>query len=168
MFPCSSGATLTVLFVQNFTKRKVSMSKLSVVAKGAIIAILFALVLSSLPTASVLAAGNNGKLEEKWDQLVTNFDKQSVNHNSAHKWVENWLKTEKHATSSDKAEVRKHLSICNSALASAGSIVWSHAGFDASGKVIDKGLANKSIKDLAYYLRQHAGSIKNLQEHMGS
>ena len=39
---------------------------------------------------------------------------------------------------------------------------------DASGQVIDRGLATKSIKDLAYYLRQHAGSVKNLQEHMGN
>lgn len=142
------------------------MSKMSVVVKGTIIAILFALVLASFPTASVLAESNNEKTQDKWDQLVTNFDRQSINHNSAHKWVEHWLKTDKYATSSDKAEVRKHLSICNSALASAGAIVWSHAGFDASGKVIDRGLANKSIKDLAYYLRQHAGSIKNLREHM--
>jgi len=144
------------------------MSKMSVVAKGTIIAILLALVLSSFPTANVFAASKNGKLEEKWDQLVTNFDKQSVNHTSAHKWVERWLKTAKHATSSDKAEVQKHLTICNSALASAGAIIWSHPGFDASGKVVDKGLANRSIKDLANYLRQHAGSIKNLNEHMGN
>src|SRR5688572_29663328 len=119
LFQCYANGA----FVQKITnKRKVSMYKLSVVVKGTIVAILFALVLSSFPTASVFAASNTGKLEDKWDQLVTNFNRQSDTHNSAHKWVEHWLKTEKHATSSEKAEVRKHLSICNSALASAGAI----------------------------------------------
>jgi hypothetical protein len=140
------------------------MKKISLLTKGTIVAILLALVLSSFPTANALAKGDT-KLEEKWDQLVTNYNRQSVNHNGAHKWVANWLKSKQSA--SDKEEIQKHLSICNSALASAGSIVWKHAGFDSTGKVIDKGLARESIKDLAYYLRQHAGSIKNLREHMG-
>jgi hypothetical protein len=140
------------------------MSKMSVLAKGTIFAILIALVLSSFPTASVLARGNTTNLEKKWDQLVTTFNRQSMTHNSVHKWVDNWLKTHKNA--SERAEVRKHLSICNSAIASAQEVVWSRAGFNADGKVIDKALARKSIKDLSYYLRQHAGSVKNLQEHI--
>jgi hypothetical protein len=142
------------------------MKKMSLLTKGTIVAVLLALVLSSFPTVNALAKGDT-KLEEKWDQLVTNYNRQSVNHTSAHKWVDRWIKTDKKATASEKAEVRKHLSICNSALTSAGAIVARHAGFDASGEVIDKGLARESIKDLAYYLRQHAGSIKNLKEHMG-
>jgi hypothetical protein len=140
------------------------MKKVSVFANATILALLIALVLSSLPTASVFAKGNNTGLENKWDQLVTNFNRQSATHTSAHKWVEKWLKT-KHTTS-EKEEVQKHLDICNSALASAGSIVWRHAGFDANGKVVDRASAIKSIKDLSNYLRQHAGSIKNLREHM--
>ena len=141
------------------------MQKLSLLTKGTIIALLLALVLSSFPTAVALAKGDT-QLEKKWDQLVTNYNRQSVHHTSAHKWVENWLKTNKKATSSEKAEVRKHLSICNSAISSAGAIVARHAGFDADGTVIDKGLARESVKDLANYLRQHAGSIKNLREHI--
>lgn len=140
------------------------MQKMSLLAKGTIIAILLALVLSSFPTVSVLAKGNTQGLENKWDQLVTNYNRQSVTHNGAHNWVMNWLKS-KHSASS-KEEIQKHLSICNSALASAGTVVWRHAGFDSTGKVVDKALARQSIKDLANYLRQHAGSIKNLQEHM--
>jgi hypothetical protein len=142
------------------------MNKMSAFAKVTIVAILITLILSSFPMTSVVAKGNNENLENKWDQLVTNFDKQSRTHNSAHKWVENWLKS-KHSVS-DKEEVQKHLTICNSALASAGSIVWKHAGFDANGKVVDRGSAVKSIKDLSNYLRQHAGSIKNLREHMNN
>lgn len=140
------------------------MSKMSVLAKGIILAILIALVLSSFPTANVLAGSNTKDLEDKWDQLVTNYNKQSLTHNGAHRWVENWLKTHKNA--SERVEVKKHLSICNSALMSAQVIVSSRAGFDAKGKVIDRALALKSIKDLGYYLRQHAGSVKNLLEHM--
>jgi hypothetical protein len=140
------------------------MKATSVFVKFTVLAILMALVLSSFPSATALAAGNNNKLEDKWDQLITNFDRQSATHNSAHNWVENWLKS-KHSAS-DKQEVQKHLDICNSALASAGSIVSIHAGFDAKGKVVDRALAIKSIKDLSYYLQQHAGSIRNLRGHI--
>jgi hypothetical protein len=141
------------------------MSKMSVLAKGTVLAILIALVLSSFPTASVFAGSNTKNLEDKWDQLVTNFNKQSITHNGAHRWVENWLKTNKNTSASEKAEVRRHLSVCNSALMSAQVIVSSRAGFDAKGKVLDKALAIKSIKDLAYYLRQHASSVQNILEH---
>jgi hypothetical protein len=141
------------------------MQKMSLLAKCATIALLAALVLSSFPAVTVLAKGNNTNLENKWDQLVTNYNRQSINHNSAHNQVDHWFKTLKKG-SSDKAEVAKHLSTCNSAIVSAGAIVSSHAGFDADGKVVDKASAQKSAKDLAYYLRQHAGSLKNLQEHM--
>ena len=141
------------------------MQKMSVLAKCTVIALLVALVLSSFPTVAVLAKGNTENLENKWDQLVTNYNRQSINHNSAHNQVDHWFKTLKNR-SSDKAEVAKHLAICNSAIVSAGAIVSSHAGFDASGKVVDKASARKSIKDLSYYLRQHAGSLKDLQEHI--
>ena len=142
------------------------MQKMSVLTKCTVIALLVALVLSSFPTVAVLAKGNTENIENKWDQLVTNYNRQSINHNSAHSQVDHWFKTLKKGSSSEKAEVAKHLSICNSAIVSAGALVSSHAGFDANGKVVDKASAQKSIKDLAYYLRQHAGSLKNLQEHI--
>ena len=141
------------------------MKKMSLLTKGTIIAMLLALVLSSFPTTEALAKGDT-RLEQKWDQLVTNYNRQTVNHTSAHNRVDRWLLTNKKATTPEKREVSKHLSICNSAIAAAGSIVAIHAGFDANGEVINKGLARQSIQDLANYLRQHAGSIKNLQEHM--
>ena len=134
--------------------------------KVSLFTIIVVLVLASLPTANVLARGNNEALEAKWDQLVTNFDRQSLTHNSVHNWVEHWLKTEKKASPSARAEIQKHLSICNSAFWGAQVIVARHAGFDSNGKVVDRVLAIKSIKDLAYYLRQHAGSVKSLREHM--
>ena len=143
------------------------MKKISLLTKGTIVALLLALVLSSFPTTDVFAKGDRQNLEKKWDQLVTNYNRQSNVHNSMHKWVDHWLKAEKKASLADKVEVRKHLSICNSAISAAGSVVAIHAGFDGSGEVIDAGLARNSIKDLANYLRQHAGSIKNLKEHIG-
>jgi UDP-3-O-[3-hydroxymyristoyl] glucosamine N-acyltransferase len=142
------------------------MSKLSVFSKAISFAVLIALVLASLPTVSVVAKGNNQGLENKWSQLVDNYTRQSSNHNSAHRWVDHWLKTKKNASVSEKNEIQKHLNICNSAIIAAGSIVSKHAGFDAQGKVIDRAAARKSIKDLSYYLRQHIGSIRNLEGHL--
>jgi hypothetical protein len=142
------------------------MLKTSVFFKAAILAILIALVFASLPTASAFARGDQPALQKRWNDLVTNFERQSINHLGAHRWVEHWLATNKKASASKRAEIEKHLAICNSALMSASAIVSQHAGFDANGKIVERASAVKSIKDLAYYLRQHAGSIKNLQEHM--
>jgi hypothetical protein len=142
------------------------MSKMSVFTKAISFAVLIALVLASLPTVSVVAKGNTQGLEAKWSQLVDNYTRQSSNHNSAHRWVDHWLKTHKKASLAEKNEIQKHLSICSSAIMAAGTIVSKHAGFDTKGNVIDRGAARKSIRDLSYYLRQHAGSIKNLQGHL--
>jgi hypothetical protein len=151
---------------QHATSKEVAMSKMSFLSKAVAVTILIALVLAAFPTTSAVAKGTNESLEKKWDQLVTNYDRQTSNHASVHRWVDHWSKTHKKADASEKAEIEKHLAICNSALMSAGAIVSKHAGFDANGNVIERASAIKSIKDLTYYLRQHAGSIKNLQEHL--
>ena len=142
------------------------MYKTSVLFKASVLALLIALMFASLPTASVVAKDTNTGLEKKWDQLVNNFNTQNANHDSAHKWVEHWLKNHKHASSSEKAEVQKHLAICNSAIVGAAEVVAKHAGFDASGNLVARGAAVKSIKDLSYYLQRHKGSIRNLSEHV--
>ena len=127
-----------------------------------------ALVFASLPMATVGAKETNTGLEKKWDQLVGNFNTQNANHISAHTWVEHWLKTHKKASSSEKAEVHKHLEICNSAILGAAEVVAKHAGFDAKGNLVERAAAIKSIKDLKYYLQRHAGSVKNLSEHVNN
>ena len=143
------------------------MKKISPLARCMIATILVALVLSSFSTFNVFAKTNaQQKIEDKWSQLVSNYNRQSLHHNSAHNWVNHWLQVNKKLTASEKEDVTTYLSVCNSAIASAGTVVAKHAGFDARGNVIDRSLAKKSIKDLAYYLRQHAGSIKNLNEHV--
>ena len=142
------------------------MLKMSVLSKAITFAILIALMFASLPMTSVVAKGDNQKLEDKWNQLVTNFNRQSINHNSMHKWVDHWLTTNNKATGSEKAEVEKHLTQCNSAITSAGAIVAKHAGFDTKGRVIERASAIKSINKLSYFLQRHAGAIKNLNEHV--
>jgi hypothetical protein len=139
------------------------MFKTTVMFKATVLAILIALLMASLPTASVVAKDTNTSLEQKWDQLVNNYNTQNVNHASVHKWVDHWMIK---APASRKAEVQKHLGICNSAIIAAGIVVSKHAGFDAKGNLVDRATAIKSIKDLSYYLRLHAGSVKNLKEHI--
>ena len=142
------------------------MVKMSRSSKAIVFAILIALLFASFPATSVLAKGDHEKLEAKWSQLVSNYNRQSINHNSAHKWVDHWLKTQKKASVAEKNEVQKHLTICNSAFMAAGAIVSKHDGFDAKGKLVDRAAAQKSIKDLSYYLRQHVGSLHNLNGHI--
>jgi hypothetical protein len=144
------------------------MLKTSVFAKATVFAVLIALVVASFPTSSVMAKKGKEGLEGKWSQLVDNYTRQSFHHNSMHKWVDRWQPAQRKNSFSDRDNVQKHLTICNSAILAAGNIVFTHAGFDAKGKVIDRGAAIKSIKDLSYYLRQHAGSLKNLDAYVNS
>jgi len=144
------------------------MSKISVVTKMISSAVMIALLIASFSTASVVAKGNNQGLESKWDQLVDNYNRQRTKHESVHNWVDHWLDSNRDASDAKKEEVMRHLVVCNSSIVSAGSIVSTHAGFDSNGKVVDKGLAKKSIQNLARFLRQHAGSVKNLNEHVNN
>jgi hypothetical protein len=139
------------------------MFKTTVMYRATVFAILIALMMASLPTASVVAKDTNTGLEDKWSQLVTGYNTQNANHASVHKWVDHWMIK---ARESRKAEVLKHLQICNSSIIAAGIVVSKHAGFDAKGTLVDRAAAIKSIKDLTYYLRLHAGSVKNLKAHI--
>lgn len=133
--------------------------------KLTVMAILFALLISAFPTAGVLAAGpTNKELEKKWDGLLLKYDQQTMNHQKAHKWVEAWLVKDTKATAKEKAEVEKYLFVCNTALDSATVIVNRHAGFDLNGKVINKNLAFKSIRDLSNALNLHAVSVRKIQQ----
>jgi hypothetical protein len=142
------------------------MVKTSLILKATVIAMLVALVFASFPTAGVAAKETNPGLESRWSQLVTSYNRQSSNHSSAHRWVDHWLQTSKKLSATRKAEVQKHLDICNSAIVGAGIVVAKHAGFDAKGNLVDRAAAIKSINDLTYYLKLHAGSVKNLKGHI--
>jgi hypothetical protein len=133
--------------------------------KIAVFALLLAVALASFPTSGVLAKDAIAdKLEKKWDQLVESYKTQNFNHTNAHKVVENYLKTHKNIKAADKAELERHLAICNSSLDEAKSIVDNHPGFDAKGNVIDRAVARTTLQKLANYLQQHKGSVKNLNE----
>lgn len=135
--------------------------------KATVFALLFVLVLASFPTFNVLAKDAIAeKMEAKWDQLVENYNTQSSKHEQIHKQVENYLKTGKNIKASEKTELERHLAICNSALDSAKTIVNNHPGFDAKGNVIDRAVAEKTLKTLANTLAQHAGSVRSLKTHM--
>jgi hypothetical protein len=160
MYPPSCEVILSLLFCSTVATKEVAMFR-----KITILALLIALVLSVLPTIGVFASsGTNKDLEKKWDQLVTNFNRQDQDHMKAHKWVDGWLVD--HKNSSTKPEVERHLAACNSAILTAHAIVASHEGFNAKGKVINKNLAYRSIKDLSNALRAHAASVKSILEHV--
>ena len=142
------------------------MFKTSFATRVISFAVLITLLLAPFATTVATAKGNNERLENKWDQLVDSYNRQYLTHNNAHRWAENWLDDNRNASDTTKAEVQRHLDICNSALASATAIVLKHNGFDASGKVVDKAAAQKSVKDLALVLQRHAASIRNLDAHV--
>ena len=142
------------------------MSKTSVATRVISLAVLITLLLASFPTAVAAAKTNNEGLVAKWSQLVDNYNRQYITHNSAHHWAEQWMMDNPTVSDSKKAEVQRHLTICNAALASATSIVMKHNGFDAKGNVVDKAAAQQSAKDLAKTLQQHAASIRNLDAHV--
>jgi hypothetical protein len=142
------------------------MFKISVATRVISFAVLITLLLASFATTVAVAKGNNQGLENKWEQLVDSYNRQSMTHNSAHHWAEAWLKDNPDASASKKAEVQKHLTICNSALASATTIVSKHNGFDAKGMVVDKAAAQKSVKALNLALQRHAASLRNLDAHV--
>ena len=132
-----------------------------------VIAILIALMVSVVQVVGVSAApGTDAELEAKWDQLIKNFNRQNVAHERVHNWAYNWLAKEKKVSAANKRDVEQHLAVCNSSILTAHSIVARHAGFTASGKLLNRNLAYNSIKQLADALRAHAASIKNMREHM--
>ena len=141
------------------------MYKSSVLFKLSVLAILLALVLAALPTANAVAKDTNSSLEKKWSHLLDAYHTQYSMHNSVHNWVDAWIKN---APNSKKADVQKHLDICNSSIIGAGIVASKHAGFDAKGNLVDRAAAIKSIKDLRYYLQLHTGSVKNLKEHINA
>jgi predicted component of type VI protein secretion system len=139
------------------------MFKTSVATRVISVAVLITLLLASFPTAASAARTNNRGLETKWARLVDRYYRQSISHNSAHRWVDLWMNANRRAPHSQKAELLSNLAKSDSAWASATVIAMQHRGFDANGNVVDKAAAQQSIKDLARALQHYAGSIKNLK-----
>ena len=140
------------------------MFKTSVATRVISFAVLITLLLASFPTAAGAAKTNNQGLERKWAKLVDSYDRQTITHNNAHRWVEQWMNDHRKAPHSQKAELQSTLTSSNNAWAPATIIVMRHNGFDAKGNVIDKAAAQQSIKELAKALQRYTGSAKDLKQ----
>jgi hypothetical protein len=139
------------------------MFKTSVATRVISFAVLITLLLASFPTAVAAAKANNRGLEAKWAKLVDLYKRQSQIHNSAPRWVAQWMSDHRRAPARKKAELQKDLAISNAAWAPVPSIVIRHNGFDAQGNVVDKAAARQSVKDLSKALQRYNASIKNLK-----
>ncbi len=139
------------------------MFKTSVATRVISFAVLIALLLASFPTAVGAAKSNNRGLETKWAKLVAVYNRQSIIHDGAPRWVQQWLNDHRRAPASKKAELRTDLAKSNTAWAPVLSIVLSHNGFDANGNVVDKVAARQSVKALSKALQRYAGSMKHLK-----
>ena len=139
------------------------MFKTSVATRVVSFAVLITLLLASFPTPVTAAKDNNRGLEAKWAKLIDNYNRQSIIHNSAPRWVAQWMSDHRKAPARKKAELQKDLELSNAAWAPVPSIVISHNGFDAQGNVLDKAAAKQSVKDLARALQRYKASVKNLR-----
>jgi hypothetical protein len=139
------------------------MFKTSVVTRVISFAVLITLLLASFPTAVAASKDNSRGLEAKWAKLIDLYYRQSIMHNSAPRWVAQWMSDYGREPASKKAELQKDLEISNAAWGPVASIVMRHNGFDAQGNVIDKVAARQSVKDLSKALQRYKASLKNLQ-----
>ncbi len=139
------------------------MFKTSVATRVLSFAVLITILLASFPTAAGAAKTNNHGLEKKWAKLIETYKRQSIIHDSAPRWVEQWLIDHRRAPASKKAELQRDLASSNAAWTPVLAIVMGHNGFDANGNVIDKAAAQQSVKDLSRALHRYNASLKNLK-----
>jgi hypothetical protein len=139
------------------------MLKTSVATRVISFAVLLTLLLASYPMPAAAAKENNRGVEAKWAKLVDVYNRQSLIHNSAPRWVAHWLSDHPRTPAYKKAELRADLAKSNAAWAPVASIVARHNGFDAQGNVVDKAAARQSIKDLSRALSRYKGSLKDLK-----
>ena len=139
------------------------MFKTSAATRVISFAVVITLLLASFPTAVAAAKDNNRGLEAKWAKLIDVYNRQSIVHNSAPRWVAQWLSDHRKAPARLKAEIQKDLARSNEAWAPVPSIIVRHNGFDAQGNVVDKAAARQSVKDLSRALQRYHASLKNLK-----
>ena len=139
------------------------MIKTSVATRVISLAVLITLLLAAFPAPVAAAKDNNRGLEAKWAKLIDVYNRQSIIHNSAPRWVAQWLSDHKKTPARKKADLQKDLERSNAAWAPVPSIVFSHNGFDAQGNVVDKAAARQSVKDLSKALQRYNASLKKLK-----
>ena len=93
------------------------MFKTSVATRVISFAVLITVLLASFPTAVAAAKDNNRGLEAKWAKLIDIYNRQSITHNSAPRWVAQWMSDHRRAPARKKAELQKDLARSNAAWA---------------------------------------------------
>ena len=118
------------------------MFKTSVATRVISFAVLITLLLASFPTAVGAAKTNNQGLETKWAKLVAVYNRQSIIHAGAPRWVEQWLNDHRRAPASKRAELQRDLTKSNTAWAPAPLIV--HEEFESAHSSIQYGRVKSS------------------------
>jgi hypothetical protein len=125
--------------------------------------LIVALVLAALPAPSVFAAAEDGKdaaaidnLETLWSYKIRNIHAQSDFYDHVRLYPADFK------NSDDLARAYDLLHLYGSALRGAETVIANHYGFDAEGHVMSLGLADQSVKDLAYYLHIMRGLREKL------
>lgn len=122
--------------------------------KVSVFAMLIAIVLASFPSVGAQAAGGEQakKLEAKWSQYVKSVNRMTFLHDKIDVKAAKWLKEHKHAQEHTRYQIANHLDAYHANLDAAKAIVQAHEGFNAKGKVVDIGAADKTVKHLGDHI----------------
>ncbi len=157
-------ATLSLLVFPS--KKEFAMLRSRILWRVASIIVVIGLVMAAFPNLTVAASNDKDKnLKNQWEAAISVYHAQESVHPKAHQMVDNWIESNKDAKSSEKNHLVGHLNVCNSSLDTAASLVYRHPGFDSSGNVIDRAVAQNSINLLRNYNSRHAGSVRAIKEH---
>ncbi len=142
------------------------MFKTSVATRLFSFTVLVTLLLASFPTATAVAAEktNNRGLEAKWAKLIATYKRQTANHDSAPRWVAQWLTDYPREKVAKKKEIRSDLAASNAAWAPVQALVMSHNGFDSNGHVVDRAAAQRSVTELSRAIQRYIRSVRTLKE----
>jgi hypothetical protein len=125
--------------------------------------LIIALMLAELPVPSVFAASGDGKdaavidaLETVWSLKLRNVRAQSYFYDHVRLYPADFKNLDELARAYDL------LHRYGFALRGAETVIANRNGFDAQGRVTNLGLADQSVKDLAYYLHIMRGLREKL------
>jgi hypothetical protein len=128
-------------------------------------ALILALLVASLPSASALAAPASGRditenidLEKGWQDKLSNLRWAGYYYDHVQFYPADF------ENPSDLARIHELLEKYGVALRAANTIVQNHAGFDIEGKLTHDVQAARSIRDLAMYLHIMRGLREKIDE----
>ena len=127
-------------------------------------AIILALLFTSLPAASALAAPardsdiTERNLEQSWKDKLGNLRWAGYYYDHVQFYPSDYERP------ADLARVQEYLEKYGIALRAANTILLNHAGFDLEGNVLNEVQADKSTRDLAMYLQIMRGLQDKINE----